>query len=132
MTPGGSCRTFEKMLYDNALLATGRTSKPIRRQATLNMRGLRETLDYVLHNMTDPAGGFYSTEDADSEGEEGNSTVWTPDEIDAVLGEAAGAVFGRVYDVFGRREPPKGTTFSTCRRRLLNRQRFSVVTLRAT
>ena len=60
---------------------------------------LRETLDYIIRDMTDPAGGFYSTEDADSEGHEGLFYMWTPDEIEAVLGEERGATFGRVYDV---------------------------------
>jgi uncharacterized protein YyaL (SSP411 family) len=49
--------------------------------------------------MTDPQGGFYSTEDADSEGEEGKFYVWTPDELEEILGEADGAIVGRVYDV---------------------------------
>jgi uncharacterized protein YyaL (SSP411 family) len=49
--------------------------------------------------MTNPGGGFFSTEDADSEGHEGIFYVWTPDEIEAVLGEERGATFGRVYDV---------------------------------
>jgi uncharacterized protein YyaL (SSP411 family) len=60
---------------------------------------VRETLDYVVRDMTDPAGGLYSTEDADSEGEEGRFYTWTPDEIEAVLGKKRGATFGRVYDV---------------------------------
>jgi len=60
---------------------------------------VREMLDYVLRDMTDPAGGFYSTEDADSEGEEGRFYTWTPDEIEAVLGAERGETFGRVYDV---------------------------------
>ncbi len=52
-----------------------------------------------LREMTDPAGGFYSTQDADSEGEEGKFFVWTPDEIAAVLGPAAAKTFCYVYDV---------------------------------
>ncbi len=47
---------------------------------------VRETCDYVLRDLTDPAGGFYSTEDADSEGEEGKFYVWTPEEIQSMLG----------------------------------------------
>jgi uncharacterized protein len=90
---------FEKMLYDNALLATAYIEAW---QATGNddyARIARETLDYILRDMTTSAGGFYSTEDADSEGEEGKFYVWTPDEIDEILGEETGAIFGRVYDV---------------------------------
>ena len=48
-----------------------------------------EILDYVMREMTDPAGGFYSTQDADSEGEEGKFFVWTPDEIRELLGSEA-------------------------------------------
>jgi uncharacterized protein len=50
-----------------------------------------EILDYVVREMTDPAGGFYSTHDADSEGEEDRFFVWTPAEIRAVLGSEADA-----------------------------------------
>jgi uncharacterized protein YyaL (SSP411 family) len=57
-----------------------------------------EILDYVMREMTDPAGGFYSTQDADSEGEEGKFFVWTPDEIRGVLGDEADA-FMTAYDV---------------------------------
>jgi uncharacterized protein YyaL (SSP411 family) len=90
---------FEKMLYDNAMLAdcylaawqaTGRDDY---------RRVVRETLDYVLRDMTDARGGFYSAEDADSEGEEGKFYVWTPAEIEAVLGHDRAAAFGKVYDV---------------------------------
>ena len=71
-------------------------------QATGNAeyaRVARETCDYVLRDMTDPAGGFYSTEDADSEGEEGKFYVWTPQEIEAGAGREAAEIFCYVYDV---------------------------------
>jgi uncharacterized protein YyaL (SSP411 family) len=90
---------FEKMLYDNALLSAAYVEAYQATGEENYARIARETIDYVLRDMTDPLGGFYSTEDADSEGEEGKFYVWTPDEIDAVLGEEAGATFGRVYDV---------------------------------
>jgi uncharacterized protein YyaL (SSP411 family) len=82
---------FEKMLYDNAQLASlylhawqAFADPECRRIA-------EETLDYVLREMTDPAGGFYSAQDADSEGHEGKFFVWTADEIRAVLGAEADA-----------------------------------------
>ncbi|MCB0194011.1 MAG: thioredoxin domain-containing protein [Anaerolineae bacterium] len=90
---------FEKMLYDNALLARlylhayQLTGKPFYR------RIVEETLDYVMREMTDPAGGFYSTQDADSEGEEGKFFVWTPNEVKAILGEEEGTIFCRAYDI---------------------------------
>jgi uncharacterized protein YyaL (SSP411 family) len=90
---------FEKMLYDNALLARAYTDAYLVTRDENYARVVRETLDYVLRDMTDPAGGFYSTEDADSEGEEGLFYTWTPDEIDAVLGEERGATLGRAFDV---------------------------------
>jgi uncharacterized protein YyaL (SSP411 family) len=60
-----------------------------------------ETLGYVIREMTDSAGGFYSTQDADSEGEEGKFFVWTPDEIRSVLGDQADR-FIKVYGVTER------------------------------
>jgi uncharacterized protein YyaL (SSP411 family) len=80
---------FEKMLYDNALLARVYLHTW---QVTGNSfyRTITEgILDYVVREMTDPAGGFYSTQDADSEGEEGRFFIWTPDEIRAVLDDQA-------------------------------------------
>jgi uncharacterized protein YyaL (SSP411 family) len=77
---------FEKMLYDNALLAlayaeawqvTGRPDFA---------RVVRQTLDYLGREMTSPEGGLYSATDADSEGEEGRFFLWTPDELRGVLG----------------------------------------------
>jgi uncharacterized protein YyaL (SSP411 family) len=93
---------FEKMLYDNALLsglyvrAYQATGKPLYRRIA------EETLEYVSREMTSPLGGFYSAQDADSEGEEGKYFVWTPDEITAALGEEDGALFCRYYDVTQR------------------------------
>jgi hypothetical protein len=90
---------FEKMLYDNALLAGAYLDAYLVTGDTNYARTLRETLNYVIRDMTNPGGGFYSTEDADSEGHEGLFYVWTPDEIETVLGDERGATFGRVYDV---------------------------------
>ena len=90
---------FEKMLYDNALLARVYLEAYQVTQDPFYARVAQETLDYVLTRMTDPEGGFYSTEDADSEGEEGKYYVWTSDEIMAVLGPERAGVFFRVYDV---------------------------------
>ncbi len=90
---------FEKMLYDNALLARCYLDAY---QATGQMdfaRVARETLDYVLRDMTDPAGGFASSEDADSEGHEGLFYLWTLDEIRSVLGAERAESFAHAYDV---------------------------------
>ena len=57
------------------------------------------TLDYLLEDLRDPEGGFYSARDADSEGEEGIFYLWRPEEVEAVLGMEEAALFGRVYDV---------------------------------
>jgi len=92
---------FEKMLYDNALLLATYVEGY---QATGNpdyARVARETADYVLRDLTDTAGGFRSTEDADSEGEEGKFYVWTPGELEQVLGVERARAFGYCYDVSG-------------------------------
>ncbi len=90
---------FEKMLYDNALLVPCYLDAFLITGNADYARVARETCDYVLREMTDPAGGFYSTQDADSEGEEGKFFVWTPDEVAEVLGEEAAKTFSYVYDV---------------------------------
>ena len=90
---------FEKMLYDNALLsqvyleAYQVTGNPFYKKITI------EILDYVKREMTSPEDGFYSTQDADSEGEEGKFFVWSPDEIKSILGDKEGDLFCRFYDV---------------------------------
>ena len=90
---------FEKMLYDNALLATtyleAYQSTKDERYATV----VHETFHYILSRMTDPDGAFYATEDADSEGVEGKFYVWTLDEVINLLGPDRGKRFASVYDV---------------------------------
>ncbi|QEG21373.1 thioredoxin domain-containing protein [Mariniblastus fucicola] len=90
---------FEKMLYDNALLTMAYTERCQRDADPFCQSVVEETIEYVLETLTDPAGGFYSTEDADSEGEEGKFYVWSPQEIESVIGEEA-AEFCADYDVF--------------------------------
>ena len=90
---------FEKMLYDNALLIPCYLDAFLITGNADYARVARETCDYVLREMTDPVGGFYSTQDADSEGEEGKFFVWTPDEVAEILGADAAKTFSYVYDV---------------------------------
>jgi uncharacterized protein YyaL (SSP411 family) len=90
---------FEKMLYDQAMLTMAYTEA---HQATGEARHGKvaaEILTYVLRDMTAPEGGFYTAEDADSEGEEGLFYVWTPTEIKEQLGKDLGDLFCRFYDI---------------------------------
>lgn len=90
---------FEKMLYDNALLTSAYleafqvTRNPFYREV------VDETLGYVLREMTSPEGAFFSTQDADSEGEEGKFFVWSQEEIAQILGPDEAKLFCQVYDV---------------------------------
>jgi uncharacterized protein len=83
---------FEKMLYDNALLAGVYLHGWQALGHERYRRVCERTLDWALREMRGPEGGFYSALDADSEGEEGRFYVWTPAEIEAVLGEDAVSV----------------------------------------
>jgi uncharacterized protein YyaL (SSP411 family) len=95
---------FEKMLYDNAqLVVLASETWQMTREPTLE-RIVRETIAYLERDLRAPEGGFYTAEDADSEGVEGKFYVWTPDEVRAVAGEAgidvqAADVFMRCFDV---------------------------------
>ncbi len=90
---------FEKMLYDQALLVMAYTEAFLTTGKEEYARVAREVLGYTLRDMTSPEGGFYSAEDADSEGHEGLFYVWRPEEVKDVLGEEAGDVFCHVYDI---------------------------------
>jgi uncharacterized protein YyaL (SSP411 family) len=94
---------FEKMLYDNAqllaLYADAYAATGTQRYASV----ARATADWIMRDMQAPAGGYYSTLDADSEHEEGKFYVWTPAEFDAVLAPDESALAKRV---FGLTSPP--------------------------
>ncbi|HIM63686.1 MAG TPA: thioredoxin domain-containing protein, partial [Dehalococcoidia bacterium] len=90
---------FEKMLYDNALLARLYLHAHQATGRGMYRRITEETLDYILREMTGPEGGFFSATDADSEGEEGKFFVWSPDEIEAVLGKEEAGIFNGFFGV---------------------------------
>ncbi len=90
---------FEKMLYDNALLARLYLHAHQATGRGMYRRITEETLDYILREMTGPEGGFFSATDADSEGEEGKFFVWSPDEIEAVLGAEEAGIFNGFFGV---------------------------------
>ena len=92
---------FEKMLYDQAQLlgiyaSVAAMGGPLAARAE---QIIAETCAFLARELSDPGGGLWSSLDADSEGEEGKFTVWTPDELRAVLGPANAAVFAHAYGV---------------------------------
>ena len=90
---------FEKMLYDNAQL-TRTYAQAFYLTGDLSFkRVVEETVEYLLREMFHAEGGFYSTQDADSEGEEGKFFVWSEAEVMRIMGEEAGQIFCRIYDV---------------------------------
>lgn len=90
---------FEKMLYDQSMLAMAylEAYQALGKERFAAVAG--EIFEYVLRDMTDSRGGFYSAEDADSEGVEGLFYLWTPEQIQSVLGEELSDLFCRFYDV---------------------------------
>ena len=106
---GGFCRYstdrewlkphFEKTLYDNALLALTYTEAWQEGHMALWREVTEQTLDYCLRELKAPDGGFYSGQDADSEGQEGAYYLFTPEEITNVLGAEAGKHFCECYDI---------------------------------
>jgi hypothetical protein len=92
---------FEKMLYDNALLARIYTEMFQMSQEPFYRRIAEETLSYMVREMHHPRGGFYSTQDADTEGKEGAFFVWSIEEIQAVLGNDA-PLFCELYGITAR------------------------------
>lgn len=106
---GGFCRYstdrewlkphFEKTLYDNALLALTYTEAWQDGHMALWRETAENTLDYCLRELKAPDGGFYSGQDADSDGQEGAYYLFTPDEVSNVLGAEAGKHFCECYDI---------------------------------
>ncbi len=90
---------FEKMLYDNALLILAYCKAYAITKNKLYLEIAEKTADYILREMTSPEGGFYSAQDADSEGEEGKYYLFTPNEIFDVLGQKDGETFNRHFDI---------------------------------
>ncbi len=90
---------FEKMLYDQAMLAMAYLETYQITKNEFYASTAKEIFTYVLRDMTSPEGGFYSAEDADSEGEEGKFYVWTNKEIADILGEEDGLTFNTIFNI---------------------------------
>lgn len=92
---------FEKMLYDNALHIYAYSEASVLIDKGFE-RTVRETVEFVLRDLYDAQGGFYTALDADSEGGEGRCYLWSPQEVKEALGSANGARFCALYDVTAR------------------------------
>jgi uncharacterized protein YyaL (SSP411 family) len=103
---------FEKMLYDQALLAMAYTEAYQALGKTWYAETAREIFTYVLRDMAAPEGGFYSAEDADSEGREGLFYVWTPREVKKHLGPEVSDLFCRFYDITPEGNFEEGTNIA--------------------
>ncbi len=101
---------FEKMLYDNASLSFTYLEAYQLTHKNMYKDVAREILEYVLRDMTSPEGGFFSAEDADSEGEEGKFYVWTPEELKKILTQEEFNHVSQVYGVTSHGNFEKGAT----------------------
>jgi uncharacterized protein YyaL (SSP411 family) len=101
---------FEKMLYDNAQLARAYLMGYQVSGNAFYRTIIEQILNYVLRDMTDPSGGFYSTEDADSGGVEGKFYVWTPAQLREVLDERVARIVAAFYDVTDKGNFEHGTS----------------------
>ncbi len=90
---------FEKMLYDQAMLVTAYAEAYQATGREEYKQTAREVIGYVLRNMSGPSGGFYSAEDADSEGEEGKFYLWTEEEIREALSQDEAELVKKVFGI---------------------------------
>ncbi|HYA41329.1 MAG TPA: thioredoxin domain-containing protein [Syntrophobacteraceae bacterium] len=90
---------FEKMLYDQALLALAYTEAFLATGDGQYAKVVREIFEYVMREMQSTEGGFYCAQDADSEGREGIFFTWTPEQVIRILGKDAGQIFCRAYGI---------------------------------
>ena len=101
---------FEKMLYDQALLSKVYLQAYQITKKERYARIAREVFDYILRDMTDPAGGFYSAEDADSEGQEGTFYLWDPKQAISILNEEQARIFNTYYGITNEGNFEEGKT----------------------
>jgi uncharacterized protein YyaL (SSP411 family) len=99
---------FEKMLYDQALLAEAYAEAYAATGRQEFKRTAAEVADYVLRDMASPEGGFYASEDADSEGEEGRFYLWTRDDLERVLSPEEAGIAALVFGIDGEVRAGKG------------------------
>ncbi len=114
---------FEKMLYDQAMLALSYTEAYQATRKISYKKTAEEIFDYVLRDLTSPEGAFYSAEDADSEGEEGKFYLWTLDEIREALPDTEANLVERAFNVFSMGNFKEETTQSLTGRNILHLKR---------
>ncbi len=114
---------FEKMLYDQAMLALAYTEAYQATSKISYKKTAEEIFDYVLRDLTSPEGAFYSAEDADSEGEEGKFYLWTLDEIRGALPDTEANLVERAFNVFSMGNFKEETTQSLTGRNILHLKR---------